>query len=88
MKKHDNREKIVIFIDDITKESFDKLKTGKFEDRQLYEFIDKAIDDLKENPFVGIHIPKKNWPKEYIQKYGINNLWKYDLPNGKINLYN
>lgn len=80
--KQDNRQKFVIFIDDKTKESFGKLKEGRFEDKQLYEFINRAMDDLKENPETGIHIPKKNWPKEYIQKYGVSNLWKYDLPNG------
>lgn len=77
-----DRKKFVVFIDDKTKESFDKLRAGKFEDRQLYEFIDQALDDLKENPLAAIHIPKRQWPKEYIQKYQINNLWKYDLPNG------
>ena len=36
---------------------------------------------MKKDPFVGIKIPKKLWPKEYGKNYGINNLWKYDLPN-------
>ncbi|MFT4326857.1 MAG: hypothetical protein ACMXYK_05115, partial [Candidatus Woesearchaeota archaeon] len=27
-------------------------------------------------------IPKKLIPKEYTTKYGIKNLWKYDLPKG------
>ena len=82
MTKEDNRIKYVTFIDETTKNSFDKLKVGKFEDKELYAFIDRAIDDLKKNPFVGIKIPKKQWPKEYVKKYNINNLWKYDLPNG------
>jgi len=47
----------------------------------LYKFIDRAIDDLKQNPTCGIKIPKKMWPKVYVQKYRITNLWKYDLPN-------
>ena len=82
MKIKENRKKFVVFVDDETKESFDKLKSGKFEDKQLYESINRALDDLKINPFAGIRTPKKLWPKEYIQKYLINNLWKYDLPNG------
>ena len=57
------------------------LKTGKFEDKKLYEFIDRAIDDLKKSPTCGTKIQKKIWPKEYKKKFGINNLWKYDLPN-------
>jgi hypothetical protein len=29
----------------------------------------------------GTKIKKKLWPKGYKQKFGITNLWKYDLPN-------
>ncbi|MCX6801724.1 MAG: type II toxin-antitoxin system YoeB family toxin [Candidatus Diapherotrites archaeon] len=87
MKKPDKREKFVLFIDENTREAFEKLQSGKYEDIQLYGFIDRAIDDLKANPFVGINLPKRLWPKEYVQKYRINNLWKYDLPNGWRLLY-
>ncbi|MBI5872364.1 type II toxin-antitoxin system RelE/ParE family toxin [archaeon] len=80
MKKQDNRQKIVIFVDENTKDSFERLKNGKFEQKQLYDFINRAMDYLKKNPQAGIHVPERNWPKEYIQKYNINNLWKYDLP--------
>ena len=69
------------FIDKRTKEAFKKLEKGKFEDKQLLMYLNKAIDDLKKNPECGIHIPKHLWPREYIKKYKINNLWKYDLPN-------
>ena len=30
---------------------FEILKEGKFEDKQLYDFIERAIKDLKSNPF-------------------------------------
>lgn len=43
--------------------------------------MERATDDLKKNPEIGIKIPKKFWPKEYIMKYRIDNLWKYNLPN-------
>ena len=66
---------------------FEILKEGKFEDKQLYDFIDRAIKDLKSNPTCGIRIPKKLWPKEYIRKFGITNLWKYDLPSAWRLLY-
>ncbi|MFH1751821.1 MAG: hypothetical protein ABH821_02685 [archaeon] len=78
--KNDNRVKIVAFADSSIKKAFDKLKSGKFEDKQLYDFINRAMDDLKKDPFCGIRIPRKQWPKEYIKKFDINNLWKYDLP--------
>jgi Txe/YoeB family toxin of Txe-Axe toxin-antitoxin module len=71
----------VAFISQKLKEQFEYLKHGKFEDKQLYAFIDRAIDDLKANPLCGIKIAKNLWPKEYVQKYQITNLWKYDLPN-------
>ena len=58
------------------------MKKSKFEDKQLLNFIKRAIDDLKLNPFCGIRLSSKLWPKTYIKKYDINNLWKYDLPNG------
>ncbi len=66
------------FIDEKTKEEYNK---AKIEDPQLFEFLERAVDDLKKNPFSGIKIPQNLWPKEYIVRYNIDNLWKYDLPN-------
>ncbi len=62
-------------------QEFEVLKEGKFQDRQLYDFIDRAIKDLKNNPTCGIKLPNRLWPKNYIDKYDIHNLWKYNLPN-------
>jgi Txe/YoeB family toxin of Txe-Axe toxin-antitoxin module len=41
--------------------------------------IVRAIRNLQENAYTGIQISKKLIPEIYIKKYGINNLWKYDL---------
>ncbi len=41
------------FISKKLKEEFESLKEGKYEDKQLYSFIDRALDDLKENPECG-----------------------------------
>ncbi len=76
-----NKQIHIAFITRKLKEQFQYLKEGKFEDQQLYKFINRALDDLKQNPTCGIKIPKKLWPKEYVQKYNITNLWKYDLPS-------
>jgi mRNA-degrading endonuclease RelE of RelBE toxin-antitoxin system len=76
------KQKHVGFITKTLKKEFDSLKQGRFKDKQLYDFIDRAVDDLKEKPTCGIKIPKKLWPKGYVKKYEITNLWKYDLPNG------
>ncbi len=48
----------------------------------LYEWLERAFRRLLENPFIGIPIPKKKIPKEYIRKYHIDNLLKYKLPKG------
>ena len=72
----------VIFSEKKLEISFEELKEGKFEDKKLYEFINRAIGDLKKDCACGKKIPKKLWPKIYIQNYDITNLWKYDLPNG------
>ncbi len=75
------KKRYVSFVDENLKKNFEKLEKGKFEDEQLREFISRAIEDIKKNPFCGVLISKKLWPKEYIKKYSIKNLWKYNLPN-------
>ena len=70
------------FITKGLKADYYSLKEGKFEDKQLFHFIERATKDLEKDPMCGVKIPKELWPKEYIKKYHITNLWKYDLPNG------
>lgn len=72
-----NRPIYVTFADEKLKEAFERLRE---EDKTLYKFLGQAIDNLKSDPLCGIHIPKRLIPKVYVQKYGINNLWKYNLP--------
>ncbi|MAG20092.1 hypothetical protein CL618_01525 [archaeon] len=72
----------LVFGDEKTKLSFEKLKTSKTEDKKLYNWLTRAFEDLEENAFSGIQIPKKLIPKEYETKFGkLDNLWKYNLPN-------
>ena len=73
---------IVHFGDEDIKESYEKLLNSKTEDKILHEWISRAIDDLEKNAFCGIQIPKRIIPARYIKKYGLDNLWKYDLPKG------
>lgn len=49
---------------------------------RLKQNIDKAIDELKLNPAAGDRIEKRLWPKKYIRKYRINNLFRYPLVDG------
>jgi Txe/YoeB family toxin of Txe-Axe toxin-antitoxin module len=71
----------IMFADEKVKNSLEKLKTSKSEDKKLFEWIERAFEDLEKDAFSGTQIPKKLFPKEYIQKYNIDNLWKYNLPN-------
>jgi len=70
------------YAEERVKSSFEKLKDSKTEDKKLYDWINRAMDDLENDAFCGIQIKKKLIPKIYIEKYGIDNLWKYDLPKG------
>ena len=76
------RTRRVAFADVSIKEAFLKLQKGKFEEKQLSDSIRKTIDELKKDPFAGVAIPRKLWPKEYVKKFGIDNLRKCNLPNG------
>lgn len=75
------KETFVAFISNKLKKEFNSLEEGKFEDKKLFSYINRAINDLKQNPLSGIKIPKNLWPEEYVKEYKITNLWKYDLPN-------
>jgi Txe/YoeB family toxin of Txe-Axe toxin-antitoxin module len=68
----------VKFISKKLQENFNSLS----EDDSIKKFIKRAIKDLQDNAFFGIQLPKRLIPKEYILKYGVKNLWKYDLPQG------
>lgn len=78
---------IVHFGDEKLKAAFEQLKDSRVEDKILYSWIMRAINDLSENAFCGIQVPKRIIPKEYIDKYDIDNLWKYDMPKGWRLLY-
>jgi hypothetical protein len=47
---------------------------------QLLVAIEREKDNLLLNPHRGIQIEKRKIPKEYVDEYGITNLWKIDLP--------
>jgi len=66
----------VQFANNKVKEAFDKL-----DDKNLKGFIERAFCDIKTNPFCGIQIPKRQIPQEYIKKFEIHSVWKYNLPN-------
>ena len=65
------------FIDEKTREEYHKAKQ---EDPALYAVLERATADLKANPLCGIKIPRNLWPKEYLKKYSIDNLWTFRTP--------
>lgn len=73
----------VVFADSRTKKAFESLKTTTTEDKKLYDSLVEAFEELEKNAFSGIQIQKRLIPKEYIRKFGkLDNLWKYNLPDG------
>lgn len=69
------------FVDENVRKAFQKLKEGDNSEKELYEFINQALDNLEKNAFCGIQIPRRLIPKRYKKKYNVGNLWKYNLPN-------
>ena len=69
------------FFDDSIKEAFYKLEKGDNSEKELFRLMNQAIDNIEQNAFCGIQLPKKLIPEMYFKK-NIKNLWKYDLPRG------
>lgn len=75
-------ESKIKFGDENVKKAYEALAKGRFEEKQLKGWLDRAFSDLEKNAFCGIQIPKRLIPREYNQKFGLlDNLWKYNLPN-------
>ena len=68
----------VVFVSETLEKTFESLPENEI----LKKHIKRGIEEIKENAFAGIRIPKRLFPEEYVVKYNITNLWKYDLPNG------
>jgi len=58
-----------------------KIRAGKgnAEAKKLLSLIDNAVEELSLDREAGRKIPRALWPREYVQKYGTTNLWKYNL---------
>ena len=69
------------FISEKLRDEVRNLKNGDDSERRLYDLIKRAFYDIENDLFSCIKIPHKLWPKSY-KKYGMANLWKYDLSNG------
>jgi Txe/YoeB family toxin of Txe-Axe toxin-antitoxin module len=70
----------IAFGDEKVKNVFNKLNENN--EAALCNQLTKAFQNLKEDAFCGIQIPKNLIPKEYIKRFGqLTNLWKYNLPD-------
>lgn len=56
-------------------------------DKELYKELEKTFEDISNNVFCGRNVKKELIPKKLIQKFGINNLWIYNLRDGWRLLY-
>ena len=77
----------IFFADEQLRASYEKLKQGDADEKELAAFLGRAFDDIEKNPTCGIQIPQRLIPKEYKAKHSVSNLWKYNLPNAWRLLY-
>ena len=69
----------IIFADEKLKEAFESLKDSN---EKFYNELERAFKEISENVYRGRNVKKKLIPKTLIQKYGVNNLWVYNLSSG------
>lgn len=66
------------YADEKVKKTLNKLEKR---DKELYEHIKNALRNITDDPVCGIKIKTKLIPREWRKRYGINNLYKYNLPS-------
>ncbi|MFH1307132.1 MAG: hypothetical protein ABIH83_05785 [Candidatus Micrarchaeota archaeon] len=80
MKRQTDKKVKIVFADEKTHSAYLKLKNSRFAyERKMHSLISEAIGEIKTNPFCGVEVPHKLIPREYFRKYGVDNLWKYNL---------
>ena len=67
--------------------TYKKLEFGNFDEKNLYKWITRAIEDLKHDAFCGLAIPKDRIPKKYLVDFDAKSIWKYDLPKAYRLIY-
>jgi len=75
---------VLRYADERIKESFEKLR---LRDEKFLRHLKNALENIREDPVCGIKIPLRLIPKDWMKKYSINNLYKYNLPNAWRLLY-
>ena len=72
----------ICFIDTNIQQKYTKLEDGTSEEKELRINLLSSFRVLSDNPLSGKQIRHSLIPKSYLRKFGIDNLWKYDLPHG------
>jgi hypothetical protein len=62
------------FFDDSIKEAFYKLEKGDNSEKELFKLMNQAIDNIEQNAFCGIQLPKRLIPEPYAKK-NIKNIY-------------
>jgi len=73
----------VVFIEESLKDSFNQLSDLD----PVKKGLVRAIRDIQQNFLAGRNVKKNLISRTFIKKYGINNLWIYNLPIGWRMLY-
>ncbi len=73
----------VVFVDSDLEDSFNEMSDND----PIKKGIIGAIKSIQDNFSCGRNVKKELIPKNLIEKYYLNNLWIYDLPNGWRLLY-
>jgi hypothetical protein len=68
-------------------EKLDGLLKNLAADHKFVKWINSMADVLKENKFAGEQIRKSQIPKVYVEQYQVNNLYRYDHPEGYRSCY-
>jgi len=81
---HKNLRRVEVGFSVEAKEVYDYLKerapASKIE-RSILRAVDRKIELIRENPRYGNHVSYKRIPKEYIEKYGAEKVFRVELPN-------
>ena len=65
----------------LLRKHFTNWKNGDDSEKELFRLMNQAMNNIEQNAFCGIQLPKRLIPQAYGKK-GIKNIWKYDLPRG------
>ena len=68
-------------------EDLDIIYRGLDDNNEYKKMIDVMTDNLLVNCRAGNQIPRDRIPDYYINKYGVNNLYRYRFPGGFRGIY-